>query len=99
MNADSVQVFKDAGLKEGLENLPGETGAGWSENRCGRICFANRFARRNCQFDVLMNIGFRIPELDVGFIPNFPDHMTSFEVRGRGGGPLRVSSDALGMLG
>src|SRR5438552_1170567 len=98
MNAHRIQVVERARLQKALQKLPGKSRRRRPDNRRFRFSRPDRLAGRQGQPRVLLDVRFGGPELNVRFVPNFPENMASVEMMGGGSGPACESGDALGML-
>ena len=98
MNADSIEIVEDARVEKGLEKFPGKTRTGRADDGGGAIGLADGFGSGKRQRGVLLRVRFRTPELDIGFIPNLPNDVASFEMSGGGRSPTGVGGNAFGVL-
>ena len=91
-------IFQGARFENCLQKFPRETGRRRPDNRGVRVCLANCLAAREGEGGVLLRVWFRLPEVDVRFVPDFPNDFAPAEMLHRRRRPFCVRRHAFRML-
>ncbi len=98
MDADGIEVIKRAGLEQGFDKFPRETGTAGGDDGAIGISGAKGLAGGEGERGVLLGVGVGFPEIAVGFIPDFPQDAMAMEMSGGRSGETGEGGDAFRVL-